>query len=75
MGCFWITGFFIVGIDYVSVRGPVSGQVERIALTARVSVLFSIQSNDNYKFFFELCLLNITTCGFTLGKIKKAGGL
>jgi hypothetical protein len=65
MGCFWIKGFFIVGIDYVSVRGPVSGQVDRIALITRVSVLFSLQSNDNDKIlFFGLDLSNSKICGF-----------
>jgi hypothetical protein len=65
MGCFWIKGFFIVGIDYILVRDSVSGQVERIALITRVSVLFSLQSNHSDKIlFFDLDLSNIKFCGF-----------
>jgi hypothetical protein len=49
MGCFWITGFFIVVIDYASVRCPVSGQAETMALIVQISVLFLLRSSDNNK--------------------------
>jgi len=49
MGCFWRSGFFIVVIDYASMRCPVFGHAERMALIVQASVLFLFQSNDNDK--------------------------